>query len=35
MEQIAIELKGNFFESRVSEYQKANLSGEIKIDEDF
>lgn len=35
MEQIAIETKTNFFESRASEYQKANLSGEINLDEDF
>lgn len=35
MEQIAVETKGNFFESRTMEYQKANLSGDINIDEDF
>ena len=35
MEQIAVETKGNFFESRTMEYQKANLGGEIIIDEDF
>lgn len=35
MEQIAVETKGNFFESRTMEYQKANLSGDITIDEDF
>ena len=35
MEQIAVETKGNFFESRTMEYQKANLKGEINIDEDF
>jgi ribonucleoside-diphosphate reductase beta chain len=35
MEQIAIENKGNFFEGRTVEYQKAKLSGEINLDEDF
>ena len=35
MEQIALETKGNFFESRTIEYQKADLSGELNFDEDF
>ncbi len=35
MEQIAIETKGNFFESRGLEYQKANLSESITFEEDF
>lgn len=35
MEQIAIETKGNFFEGRTSEYQKADLSGEMNFDEEF
>ncbi len=35
MEQIAIETKGNFFEGRVSEYQKAKLAGKITLDEEF
>lgn len=36
MEQIAIETKGNFFEGRTGEYQKANMSGEMTFeDEDF
>lgn len=35
MEQIAIDTKGNFFEGRVSEYQKADMSGKITFEEDF
>jgi ribonucleotide reductase beta subunit family protein with ferritin-like domain len=35
MEQIAVETKGNFFESRTVEYQKAKLNTEISLDEDF
>ncbi len=35
MEQIAVETKGNFFESRTVEYQKANLTGDINLNEDF
>ena len=35
MEQIAVETKGNFFESRTVEYQKANLTGDFKEEEDF
>ena len=35
MEQIAIETKNNFFESRTVEYQKAKLGGEINLNEDF
>lgn len=35
MEQIAIETKGNFFESRGLEYQKANLSDNVSFEEDF
>ena len=35
MEQIAVETKGNFFESRTMEYQKANLNETISLDEDF
>ena len=35
MEQIAVETKGNFFESRTIEYQKAKLNETISFDEDF
>ncbi len=35
MEQIAVETKGNFFESRTVEYQKAKLNETISFDEDF
>jgi len=35
MEQIAVESKGNFFESRTIEYQKAKLNEAISFDEDF
>lgn len=35
MEQIAIETKGNFFESRTMEYQKAKLNETIVFNEDF
>jgi ribonucleoside-diphosphate reductase beta chain len=35
MEQIAIETKGNFFESRTMEYQKAKLNETISFTEDF
>lgn len=35
MEQIAIETKGNFFESRTVEYQKVKLNETINFDEDF
>jgi ribonucleoside-diphosphate reductase beta chain len=35
MEQIAVETKGNFFESRTIEYQKAKLNEAITFDEDF
>jgi len=35
MEQIAIETKGNFFESRTMEYQKAKLNETIVFTEDF
>jgi ribonucleoside-diphosphate reductase beta chain len=35
MEQIAIETKGNFFESRTMEYQKAKLNETITFTEDF
>lgn len=36
MEQIALETKGNFFESRTMEYQKAKINdGEISFNEDF
>lgn len=35
MEQIAVETKGNFFESRGVEYQKANLNEAISFDSDF
>jgi ribonucleoside-diphosphate reductase beta chain len=35
MEQIAIETKGNFFESRTVEYQKAKLNESISFTDDF
>jgi len=35
MEQIAVETKGNFFESRTVEYQKAKLNETISFDDDF
>jgi ribonucleoside-diphosphate reductase beta chain len=35
MEQIAVETKGNFFESRTMEYQKAKLNEAISFDSDF
>jgi len=35
MEQIAVETKGNFFESRTMEYQKAKLNETIKFTDDF
>ena len=35
MEQIAIETKGNFFESRTVEYQKAKLNETLTFTEDF
>jgi ribonucleoside-diphosphate reductase beta chain len=35
MEQIAVETKGNFFESRTVEYQKAKLNETITFTEDF
>jgi ribonucleoside-diphosphate reductase beta chain len=35
MEQIAIETKGNFFESRTIEYQKAKLGESLTFTEDF
>jgi ribonucleotide reductase beta subunit family protein with ferritin-like domain len=35
MEQIAVETKGNFFESRTVEYQKAKLNETIIFTEDF
>jgi ribonucleoside-diphosphate reductase beta chain len=35
MEQIAVETKGNFFESRTVEYQKAKLNENITFAEDF
>jgi ribonucleoside-diphosphate reductase beta chain len=35
MEQIAMETKGNFFESRTVEYQKAKLNETISFEEDF
>ena len=35
MEQIAVETKGNFFESRTMEYQKAKLNEKITFEEDF
>jgi ribonucleoside-diphosphate reductase beta chain len=35
MEQIAVETKGNFFESRTIEYQKAKLGESLTFTEDF
>ena len=35
MEQIAVETKGNFFESRTMEYQKAKLNESISFTDDF
>ena len=35
MEQIAVETKGNIFESRTMEYQKAKLNEELSFDSDF
>jgi ribonucleoside-diphosphate reductase beta chain len=35
MEQIAVETKGNFFESRTMEYQKAKLNETLSVDSDF
>ena len=35
MEQIAVETKGNFFESRTMEYQKAKLNEALSFDSDF
>jgi ribonucleoside-diphosphate reductase beta chain len=35
MEQIAVETKGNFFESRTMEYQKAKLNEKLSFTEDF
>jgi len=35
MEQIAVETKGNFFESRTVEYQKAKLNETISFDDEF
>lgn len=35
MEQIAVETKGNFFESRTAEYQKAKINESITFTEDF
>jgi ribonucleoside-diphosphate reductase beta chain len=35
MEQIAVETKGNFFESRTVEYQKAKLNDIISFDDEF
>ena len=35
MEQIAVETKGNFFESRTVEYQKAKLGESLTFTEDF
>jgi ribonucleoside-diphosphate reductase beta chain len=35
MEQIAVETKGNFFESRTMEYQKAKLNETISFTDDF
>ena len=35
MEQIAVETKGNFFESRTMEYQKAKINETITFTEDF
>ncbi len=35
MEQIAIETKGNFFEGRTVEYQKAKLNETLSFTDDF
>ena len=35
MEQIAVETKGNFFESRTVEYQKAKLNETLSFTDDF
>ncbi len=35
MEQIAVEVKGNFFEKRVAEYQKPQVNEKLNITEDF
>ena len=35
MEQIAVETKGNFFESRTIEYQKAKMGEALSFDENF
>jgi len=35
MEQIAIETKGNFFEGRTLEYQKAKTNSGISFDVEF
>jgi ribonucleoside-diphosphate reductase beta chain len=35
MEQIAVETKGNFFESRTMEYQKAKLNEKVSFTDDF
>jgi Cdc6-like AAA superfamily ATPase len=35
MEQIAVETKGNFFESRTMEYQKAKLGESLSFTDDF
>jgi len=35
MEQIAVETKGNFFETRTAEYQKAKINESITFTEDF
>ncbi len=35
MEQIAVETKGNFFESRTVEYQKAKLNEKVSFTDDF
>lgn len=35
MEQIAVETKGNFFESRTAEYQKAKINESLTFTEDF
>lgn len=35
MEQIAVETKGNFFESRTMEYRKADINEKITFEEDF
>lgn len=35
MSQIALKGKTNFFEKRVGEYKKSDLSGEVKFDEEF